>query len=1515
MATRARRSAATEVVEEEEEQDSVVKLRFNKSLVSRPGKSIGVGELLARLKALSEELSGVDQEEAHRESLEPVAKELAHHGLLSHKDAGVRAWTAVCIVDMFRLCAPDAPYTAGQLKDIFTLIVMKIIPLLADPSNPYNSQHLYILKSLAEVKSIVLLGDIPNSATLTSSLFTTCFDVLSGPSKADSGEELSKNVEHHMTAILSILLDETPQVSQEVTDVILAQFLRADVTTLSSSTLKGKKSAPVDTKQSTLLLKEAPPPYNMAKNICNICSDKMARAIGSYFSTVIVDVTSGSSAPKQRGRNRAGSAADDSGDEGNKGPSDDDLNEASKAHRLLRELWRCCPEVLQEIIPHLQEELGAENAHLRQMATETFGDMISGIGAAGPPPPPVLNPSAYPSQSLSPGTPGVGVYNFLTTPTSQKSFAVQHPAPYSAFLLRKQDKSATIRAAWTTGIGRILMTSAGGVGLDPDEEQKLLRFLAETLIDSDDRVRLAAVKAIEYFEFDDIVQKLGSIGSMSEPGSILSNLADRVKDKKSIIHTESMKLLGKIWGVACGAIAEGNERINNLLGPIPTRVLEACYVNDPEINVQVDLTMFESLLPLGYPPIKAKAAVNGSQVIKDSQSHGEQGYTEAELDKIRAERELVLICGLGEKAKKVFFAKQGNQLANANYMETFLKCCEDYNGGVMEEREKEIKAKLTGLIQYYSKTLPDTSRVIDDLWKFAKAHDRRSYQLIRFCMAPDSDYRKVFRSIKELKKRIEEAPGTSTLADTLTPLVYRVSYLCYNKSHVPAIIEYTRTDEKGLGQAAHEVLKEISIKHPKVFSTHVEELCKALESEAPTAKKPNGPGAVDDLRACAGFARKFPKDLPNERKFIQSMISFALYGTPPKAAKHAITIIMSSSSRKEMHAKDILTKCTQNFEHGSEHYLTKLAALSQLVLLAPRECEDFTDPIVAIAVNDVLLKAHATSAEAETEWMDTPDDDMVARTWAIKILVNRLRAFPTESNATEAASPVYKLLNTMVKDGGEASKKKNTPLAHKNLQRALAAKLLLKLSCNQRFDKLLTPADFNELAIVAQDPCLHVRNGFVSKLLKYLGQNRLPQRYYSILFLLAFEPDTRLQESVTTWIRSRRAALTARKDITMESIFARLLSILAHHPDFDTEPETLQLMTQYILFYLKTVSTPDNLSLIYHVAQRVKGVADGITPSVTADENLYVLSDLSQAVIRLWEEQHGWSMQSWPGKMKLPAGIFKALESHERAQEIADKTWLDDEVIEALEPIVKTALRSKKRKAADGAEKTRKKPKTEKSEKKQRVKAERKIKTPKRRRKGADDDDEEDDEETRPRAAPSSAARRRSGRGVTGKSYVEVSEDESDDEAPSAAGSPEDSSDDNISELPSSPPPAPQAKNGASSPNAVSSPPPEDVDMGEASDPEPEAEPEPEPLKRNARGKATPKSAKQNSSAESPPQQKKTTLAERSKKGTAPAKAATPARKGRGKAKETEAESSPAASAATAEPAPGTVRRSMRSRA
>ena len=141
MAPRSRRSAAaaTEAVQEEEQQEEeqqqqeeeeshgLKKLKFKQPLVGRPGKPVGVSDLLTRLKALLDELRTIDQEEAHRDSLMPVAESLAHQSLLQHKDNGVRAWTVCCIVDMLKLFAPDAPYPASKLK------VRHIIYVFAPP--------------------------------------------------------------------------------------------------------------------------------------------------------------------------------------------------------------------------------------------------------------------------------------------------------------------------------------------------------------------------------------------------------------------------------------------------------------------------------------------------------------------------------------------------------------------------------------------------------------------------------------------------------------------------------------------------------------------------------------------------------------------------------------------------------------------------------------------------------------------------------------------------------------------------------------------------------------------------------------------------------------------------------------------------------------------------------------------------------------------------------------------------------------------------------------------------------------------------------------------------------------------------------------------------------------------------------------------------------------------------------------------------------------------------------------
>lgn len=95
---------------------SLPTLTFDEPLSWRAGKAIPTAELLRRLGALAAELAELDQEETDKASLGKVAKELCSPNLLGHKDRGVRAFAAACLVDVLKICAPDAPFTPSQLK-------------------------------------------------------------------------------------------------------------------------------------------------------------------------------------------------------------------------------------------------------------------------------------------------------------------------------------------------------------------------------------------------------------------------------------------------------------------------------------------------------------------------------------------------------------------------------------------------------------------------------------------------------------------------------------------------------------------------------------------------------------------------------------------------------------------------------------------------------------------------------------------------------------------------------------------------------------------------------------------------------------------------------------------------------------------------------------------------------------------------------------------------------------------------------------------------------------------------------------------------------------------------------------------------------------------------------------------------------------------------------------------------------------------------------------------------------
>ncbi|KAI1090875.1 armadillo-type protein [Rostrohypoxylon terebratum] len=1350
----ARRRDEVPEEEDQEMEEELVPLQFDEPLSWRAGKPIATGELLRRLEKLSKELVDMDQETVDKDSLAPVAKELASPNLLGHREAGVKAFAAACLVDILKLCAPEAPFTPKQLKEIFSLFVKTILPALWDPSNAYNTQHKYVLTSLAEVKSILLINEVTNAEELLLHLFSSFFDGISGSSKAASGEQVAKDVEFHMTDILVTLVEESPSLPPPVLDVIMAQFLRA------APPGGRREKADANGKQTTLLPKEEPEAYVMAKTVCNSCPEKMARYVGQYFSEVIMDV-SGNSGHANGHRDDNGSDDDD----GTGGPSDAEFRELRKAHQLLRELWRAAPTVLPNVIPQVDAELSADNIQLRLLATETLGDMIAGIGAAGPPPPPELDPAAYPPLKLSDEIPDHPATSILTTPISPLSFTQTHPQAFHNFVGRRNDKSPLIRTAWTTAVGYIVSTSAGGIGLSREDESVFVTGLRDKLNDNDEKVRLAAVKAIETFSFRDIITKLAMAGGVNKEGSVLFTLADRCRDKRPSIRVEAMALIGKLWAVGSGELAAGQESVISALSGIPSRIFNTFYANDLELNVLLERVVFECLIPLSFPPPPKTKGSKPSNGNSQSQSATDPAYDQ---DRIRAERILLLVKDLDSHAIKAFNALQARQPQFSKVLENLVRQCDAFNGGNPEGNADRINQNLKKTIQYLCQFLPDAVKVEADLHNFANWHDRRCYQLIRFVVSAESDFKTMHRAVKEFVKRVQGSPKPHML-ETLLPLIYRSAYIVLNKSHLATYMDCSKSDKDGLGAAAHQITTEISQNNPDLFKTHVGQLCKDLVDGAPTADKPNETSMVETLKACSSYSKKYPKELPDDRKFTQALISYSLHGEPAKAAKYAVNVMMARKDDKSMvSATDLLQRIMKGWSYDSPHFSTKLAAVSQLELLASKVTADANDKITDIALEDVLFKVRTDAKESDPEWVADSDldEEGQVKCWALKLVINRLRGTQDLDEAKELAKPVFKLLRNILKQSGELCKVKDTPKHHKARLRLLAGQLFLKLCTLKHFEEIFSHSDYNQLAFLTQDPSAMVRRLFIEKLQKYLVQNKLRPRFYTMIFLTAFEPDTSFKSQIETWIRSRARFFREAKQNVMEATMGRLISLLAHHPDYSTEVDDLVDHARYLLYYISNVTTEANFGIIFKYAERVKQTRDGINP--VESERLYVVSDLAQNLLRKWQDKKNWIFQAYAGKVGLPMGLYTALPSHDVAQEIAAKQYLPEGLEEQLDDLLRSVDKKKKRRTAD--DRTEGQP----AQKKVRTtvpKPSTKVKTPKAaktssKRPAVKSTKTSSRSRKAPTSspAPDSADRRRSGRSKKNSSYIERDSSEDDED-------------------------------------------------------------------------------------------------------------------------------------------------------
>ncbi|KAL2098229.1 hypothetical protein ACEWY4_007436 [Coilia grayii] len=148
-----------------------------------------------------------------------LALHLASEFFLRNPNKDVRLLVACCLADIFRIYAPEAPYTShDKLKDIFLFITRQLKGLEDTKSAQFN-RYFYLLENLAWVKSYNICFELEDCNDIFIQLFKTLFSVINNSH--------NQKVQMHMLDLMSSIIMEGDGVTQELLDTILINLIPA----------------------------------------------------------------------------------------------------------------------------------------------------------------------------------------------------------------------------------------------------------------------------------------------------------------------------------------------------------------------------------------------------------------------------------------------------------------------------------------------------------------------------------------------------------------------------------------------------------------------------------------------------------------------------------------------------------------------------------------------------------------------------------------------------------------------------------------------------------------------------------------------------------------------------------------------------------------------------------------------------------------------------------------------------------------------------------------------------------------------------------------------------------------------------------------------------------------------------------------------------------------------------------------------------------------------------------------
>ncbi|KAK8847427.1 hypothetical protein IAR55_005285 [Kwoniella newhampshirensis] len=1211
---------------------ALVKLDFKEALI-QTGKRESTDALLKRIKSLHQKLASLEQDLTDPRSLDQVKKPLIHPNILHHKDRGVKAYAACCLADLLRLYAPDAPYNATQLRDIFQFMSTQIMlnlkvqnsqarPLQPSKNKsneatqqsqtqlsqritdiPYYAEYYHLIENLATIKSVALIVDVPGGDELIEGFFTGFMEIIR--------PDMSKTVIRYLRDILVALAEEATALPAGVMDCIVSQF-------------------------ETYASKPETLSFQLTVDVCNQVADRLKRPIYAHFSEVQLS----------HGRD----------------PSQNDLKILTDSHQLMLTINRFCPDLLLNVVPLLEENLkAADEIPLRQLSVKTLGTMFS----------------------HRPGT---------------EDPAKKYPSAWRAWVGRKLDKALPVRLAWVAGAKGILVNH-------PELRKELEPHLVDRLEDADERVRAAVCRILGSMDYETALHHLGK--------QTLQAVGARLSDKRASVRTEAANGLAKLWNLAYSEIETGNPEAVAQFSWIPQAMLLAYFRRDSttELRSQMMMVFKSSIVPLPKETDDEQAWVDRLLLVASS------------LD------------GNSFKALEKMSGLIGFSRGQSPYM-AFVHTCEQNNGGVVDENAQDVKRRLDFIIDAIARmSFGDVEKAKKDLQGFAAVNEPRLYKLYKTCVDMQSTLLSVVKARNEFLRRIHQSH--EDLLETMSTLVDVSAWNIVNHSSIPPLIKHLqKPNSEASALAAGRLLSTLAKEGPPMFKSHVPELVIVL------SEKKNEKLVEVALQALAAVCKVYPEIAPSERRTIDRVITIGLEGTPRQAKFAARFLARSKDPEACLKLVNDILKAVKLRRVSDDRRLVYLRALSEVALSAPKAFQERSEEIIKYVMNEVMLVESPSSDVEGDEWADEDKLESLdrAKLISLKLCTHWALGYARDAEAAKLIVPAMDLLSSVLQNDGMVNEETKEGGSARCQMRLRAALCLLKLANVKTFDKAITqPGQFELLAGCMQDPCYNVRHLLMKRLGDILPTHRLLPRWNIMPALAAMDPEPDnviLGRTVLMAVVRQAANLSSEDRINrVEMPLARLVHLLAHHPDFQwhtpaegeegeegiANMQNLKEIARFIEMYLDCVANRDNIGLLYAIVGNIKTVRDKWSEN---NKPLYSLVELAQIIIRNKAEKHAWSVPVYPGKFKMPADIFHRADNPEERTKVQRTAFLGEEVRNWARGLGKRNIG-----AAPGPSRRTEGGNSSPVRKRERGKREKKTQRKKRRVEESDDDDSEDDDE------------------------------------------------------------------------------------------------------------------------------------------------------------------------------------------